>query len=55
MACSMSTSQAPMQGSQLMNTPSTPLHPSPTASTKVAEDSEYCAICTPLGKTDQEN
>ena len=49
-ACSMSPSLAPMQGNQLMNTPSTPLPPLSTASTKVAEDSEYCAICTPLGK-----
>ena len=39
-----------MEGSQLMNTPSTSLPPSPTASTKVTEGSEYCAICTPLGK-----
>ena len=26
------------------------LPPSPTASTKATEDSECCAICTPLGK-----
>ena len=31
-----------------MNTPSTPLPPLPTASSKVAEDPDYCATCTPL-------
>ena len=54
-ACSTSTSLAPMQGSQLMNTQSTTLPHSSTASTKVAEEPDYCAICTPLGKTVQEN
>ena len=49
-ACSLSTNLAPVEGSQLMNTPSTPSSPSPSASTKVREDSEYCAICRPLRK-----
>ena len=49
-ADSTSMSLAPVQGSQLMNTPSTPLPLSPTNSTKVTEDSDYCAVCTPLGK-----
>ena len=39
-----------MQESQPMNMPSTPLPLLPTASTKVIEDPDYCAICTPLGK-----
>ena len=46
---STSTSLAPMQGSQLMNTSSTPLPPSLTTFTKVAEDSEHFVICTALG------
>ena len=48
-AYSTSTSLAPVQRSQLMNTPSTPSSSSPTASTKVT-DSDYCAICTLLDK-----
>ena len=48
-ACSMSTNLAHVQGTQLMKTSSTPSLPSPTASTKVIEDPDYCAICTPLG------
>ena len=46
-AHSSSTSLTSMQGSLLMNTPLTPSSPSPIASTKAAENSEYCAICTP--------
>ena len=49
-AWSTSTSLAPCKECQLMNIPSTPLPCSPTDTTKVAEDSKYCAICTPLGK-----
>ena len=47
---SMSTSLAQMQGSQLINTPSTSPTPSPTAFAKVADDPDYCAICKLLGK-----
>ena len=53
-AHSVSTGLAPMQGSQLMNTLSTPLSPLPIASTKVTEDPDYCAICTQLGKDSPE-
>ena len=45
------TNLAPVQESQLVDdTPSWPSLPSPTTSTKAAEESRYCAICTPLGK-----
>ena len=39
-----------MQGSQVMNTPSTPTPTSPAIPAKITEHSKYCAICTPLGK-----
>ena len=48
---SVLTNLFPVQGSQLVgNTPSPPLTPSPTASTKVIKESRYCAICISLGK-----
>ena len=49
-ACSASTNLAPVKGSQLMNTPSTPLSTSSAAPAKITEHSKYCATCTPLGK-----
>ena len=49
-ACSASTYLAPIQGSKLINTLSTPSPPSTAAYAKITEHSKYCAICTPLGK-----
>ena len=46
-AQSTSTSLVPIQGSRLMDTPSTPL---PTSPAKIKEHSKCCAICTLLGK-----
>ena len=45
-----STSLAPIQGSQLLDTPSSPSPTSPPAPVKIAEHSKYCAVCTTLGK-----
>ena len=45
-----STSLAPIQGSQLIDTPSTPSPTSPAGPAKITEHSKYCAICTQLGK-----
>ena len=42
----MSTSLAPIQGSQLMDNPPT----SSVAPAKITEHSKYCVIFTPLGK-----
>ena len=47
---SMSTSLPPIQGSQLMDTSSMSSPTSPEAPAKITEHSNYCAICTSLGK-----
>ena len=50
-AQSLSTSLAPIQGSQLMDTSATPSPTSPAILTaKITEHSKYCVICTPLGQ-----
>ena len=49
-AAGITTSLAPIQTSQLMDTPSTLSPTSPNPPIKSSEHSNYCAICTPLGK-----
>ena len=46
----VSTSLAPIQGSQLMDTTCTPSHTSPAAPAKITKNSQYCVISTLLGK-----
>ena len=50
-AQSMSTSLAPTQGCQLLDTQSMPSPTSPAAPAKITEHSIYWLICTVLGKT----
>ena len=40
----------PIQGRQVMDTPSTPSPPSLAAPIKITKHSKYCTICTPLGR-----
>ena len=49
-AQSVSTSLVSIQGSKLMDTPSTASPTSPAAPAKITEHSKHCAICTTLGK-----
>ena len=49
------TSLAPIQTRQPMDTPSMLSPTSPEAPTKLIEHSRYCMICTPLAKTCQKN